>query len=149
MHFHCSCCRNASQNAPRSQAHSRTRADHMQETAEDYVEAIYELIESTGQCRIVHLAKHFGVTHVTAIKIVRRLVGEGLVSTEPYQPVTLTRKGRTQRKNASNGTTWSNNSWPSLASIRPPPRSMRRASSTTSVRKRCAACERTSILEST
>ena len=40
--------------AAHSNAHSRTRADHMQETAEDYVEAILELIEEHGECRIVN-----------------------------------------------------------------------------------------------
>ena len=65
----------------------------MQETAEDYVEAIYECIESQGVCRIVDLAEKFGVTHVTAIKIVRRIANEGLVLTEPYKPVTLTQQG--------------------------------------------------------
>jgi DtxR family manganese transport transcriptional regulator len=75
-------------------AHSRTRADHMQETAEDYVEAILALTEEHGACRIVKLAERFGVTHVTAIKILRRLVAEELVITEPYKPVQLTKTGR-------------------------------------------------------
>ncbi len=75
-------------------AHRRIRADHAQETAEDYVEAIADILAETGQCRIVDLTKRFGVAHVTAIRIVRRLEGEGLVNTEPYQPVQLTAKGR-------------------------------------------------------
>lgn len=74
-------------------AHSRTRADHVQETAEDYVEAIYEIIADAGSCRIVDLATRFGVAHVTAIKTVRRLASEGLVETRPYRPVTLTQAG--------------------------------------------------------
>ena len=40
------------------------------------------------------LAERFGVTHVTAIKILRRLVAEALVITEPYKPVQLTAQGR-------------------------------------------------------
>ena len=75
-------------------AHRRTRSDHAQETAEDYVEAIAEIIASKARCRIVDLTDHFGVAHVTVIKIVRRLEGEGLVTTEPYRPVELTAKGR-------------------------------------------------------
>lgn len=75
-------------------AHRRTRSDHARETAEDYVEAIAGIIASTGRCRIVDLTDHFGVAHVTVIKIVRRLEGEGLVTTEPYRPVELTAKGR-------------------------------------------------------
>ncbi|MEM6391405.1 MAG: manganese-binding transcriptional regulator MntR [Planctomycetota bacterium] len=72
----------------------RTRSDHAQETAEDYVEAIADLIASKDRCRVVDLAERFGVAHVTVIKIVRRLEGEGLVKTEPYRPIELTPKGR-------------------------------------------------------
>lgn len=75
-------------------AHSRTRADHAKETAEDYVEAVAEIISDTGSCRIVDLTGRFGVSHVTAIRIIRRLEGEGLVATAPYRPITLTPKGK-------------------------------------------------------
>ncbi len=74
--------------------HRRTRADHASETAEDYVEAIVELADDGGACRVKHLAEHFGVSHVTVIRIVQRLAGEGLVTTEPYQPVFLTDAGQ-------------------------------------------------------
>jgi DtxR family manganese transport transcriptional regulator len=75
-------------------AHRRTRSDHTQETAEDYVEAIADISASKGCCRIVDLTESFGVSHVTVIKIVKRLEEEGLVKTKPYQPVELTPKGR-------------------------------------------------------
>ncbi len=77
-----------------TRAHQRTRADHAAETAEDYVEAIAELSGDAGACRVVDLAKRFGVSHVTVIRILKRLESEGLVKTKPYQPVTLTAKGR-------------------------------------------------------
>jgi len=73
--------------------HRRTRADHAAETAEDYVEAIEELADDAGDCRVVDLAGHFGVSHVTVIRIIRRLEAEGLVTTERYQPVRLTAAG--------------------------------------------------------
>ena len=75
-------------------AKRRTRADHAAETAEDYVEAMVELADAAGDCRVTDLAGHFGVSHVTVIRIVRRLAGEGLVETAPYQPVRLTAAGR-------------------------------------------------------
>lgn len=75
-------------------AHRRTRDDHAQETAEDYVEAIAEIAASKGRCRIVDLTRYFGVSHVTAIRIIQRLEKEGLVRTERYRPVKLTPKGR-------------------------------------------------------
>jgi DtxR family manganese transport transcriptional regulator len=74
--------------------HRRTRADHASETAEDYVEAMVDLADPDGTCRVVRLAEHFGVSHVTVIRIVRRLEAAGLVETQPYQPLRLTRRGR-------------------------------------------------------
>lgn len=75
-------------------AHKRTRRDHAAETAEDYLEAIAELIDERGACRVKDLASRFGVSHVTVIRIVKRLESEGFVTTEPYQPIGLTAKGR-------------------------------------------------------
>ena len=77
----------------RSNPYQRTRRDHATETAEDYVEAIAEISETRGLCRIVDLARQFGVSHVTVTRIVTRLQSEGWVTTEPYRPVKLTQKG--------------------------------------------------------
>lgn len=78
----------------RSAPHERTRRDHASETAEDYVEAVAEVIRVTGVCRVTDLARRFAVSHVTVTRIVARLQSEGLVSTEPYQPIDLTTKGK-------------------------------------------------------
>ncbi len=78
--------------------HARTRRDHYSETAEDYVEAIYEILQWQESCRNADLARHFAVSAVTSSKIVSRLVSEGLVSSEPYGPVSLTETGRTLAK---------------------------------------------------
>lgn len=72
----------------------RTRSDHANETAEDYVEAIAEIQEDKGRCRCADLARLFDVSHVTVVKTITRLQSEGLVTTEPYAPVKLTRQGR-------------------------------------------------------
>ena len=77
-----------------SHAHRRTRRDHATETAEDYVEAMAQILAENGTCRVVDLARHFGVSHVTVTKIVSRLQEEGLVETEAYRPIRLTSKGR-------------------------------------------------------
>ena len=45
--------------------HRRTRNDHSSETAEDYVEAVADLQDENGLCRVVDLAKRFAVSHVT------------------------------------------------------------------------------------
>jgi DtxR family manganese transport transcriptional regulator len=74
--------------------HRRTRTDHAQETAEDYVEAIDRLQADSGKCRVVDLARQFDVSHVTVTKVIARLKREGLVTSEPYRPLELTDAGR-------------------------------------------------------
>ena len=71
----------------------RTRRDHANETAEDYVEAIAATIREKGRCRGADLAKLFGVSNVTITKTVARLQSAGLVNTEPYGAFT-TYRGR-------------------------------------------------------
>jgi DtxR family manganese transport transcriptional regulator len=78
----------------RAESHRRTRRDHTTETAEDYVEAVADIISTQGCCRVVDLAKHFAVSHVTVTRIVARLQEEKLLSTEPYRPIELTAKGK-------------------------------------------------------
>ena len=74
--------------------HSRIRSDHATELAEDYVEAIDDIIDSKGACRAVDLASHFGVSHVTVNRTIGRLKRDGYVTTEPYAPIELTAKGK-------------------------------------------------------
>ena len=74
--------------------HRRIRSDHATESAEDYVEAIDEIIADQGSCRVEDLRRHFSVSHVTVSRILQRLVREGLVEKEAYRPVTLTRQGK-------------------------------------------------------
>lgn len=78
----------------KTRSFQRTRNDHSKETAEDYVEAIAEVIAEKGECRGTYLAKLFGVSKVTITKTVARLQGEGLVTTERYGPLQLTPKGK-------------------------------------------------------
>ena len=81
---------------PKSQStpHRRTRNDHATETAEDYVEAVADIIDAKESCRVGDLAKRFAVSHVTVSRIIRRLQSEGLVNTQPYRPIQLTAKGK-------------------------------------------------------
>ena len=64
------------------------------EIAEDYTEMIAELINDTGEARVVDLAERFGVTSPTVNSIIRRLVREGLVESKPYRSIFLTDKGK-------------------------------------------------------
>jgi DtxR family manganese transport transcriptional regulator len=72
----------------------RTRSDHAQELAQDYVELIADLIEHHGEARVVDLARRLGVTHVTVNRTIQRLQRDGFVTTEPYRAIFLTPKGQ-------------------------------------------------------
>jgi DtxR family transcriptional regulator, manganese transport regulator len=72
----------------------RTREEHSQETAQDYVELIADLIDETGEARAVDLARRLGVTHVTVVRTVQRLQRDGLVTTQPYRAIFLTAAGQ-------------------------------------------------------
>ena len=72
----------------------RTRQQHAQERAQDYVEAISDLISLNGEARATDLAKSLGVTHVTVIRTVQRLQRNGLVTSLPYRSIFLTEAGR-------------------------------------------------------
>lgn len=80
----------------------KTRRDHSQETAEDYVEAVADLIDKTGTCRVTELARRLGVSHVTTSRAISRLQNEGFVDTEPYRPITLTASGQRLARQARN-----------------------------------------------
>ena len=74
-------------------AFGKVRADHAVETAQDYVEAISDIVHRQGVCRVKHLAQHMGVSHVTVSRIISRLLDEQLVETQPYRPIRLTARG--------------------------------------------------------
>ena len=72
-----------------------TREQHATETAQDYLEAIADLIEQTGEARVVDLASRLGISHATVIQTIRRLQRDGFVTSEPYRAIFLTDEGRT------------------------------------------------------
>lgn len=72
----------------------RIREAHQNETKEDYVELIADLLEAKKEARLSDLAQRFGVSHPTANKVVARLQKEGYVESEPYRSLFLTAKGK-------------------------------------------------------
>lgn len=77
----------------RARSFIATRQHHLLETAEDYTEMIADLIASKGQARTCDIAQHMGISHVTALKTIRRLQEKGYLETSMHKPVTLTPKG--------------------------------------------------------
>ena len=55
---------------------------------------IADLIACKGQARTGDIAKHMGISHVTALKTIRRLQEKGYLETSMHKPVTLTSKGQ-------------------------------------------------------
>lgn len=82
--------------SPKRQAEnlSHTRREHANEVAEDYVEAIADLIAENGEARVVDLARRLGVTHVTVNRTIIRLQKAGFVTSQPYRAIFLTDSGR-------------------------------------------------------
>ncbi|MEM1449530.1 MAG: manganese-binding transcriptional regulator MntR [Planctomycetota bacterium] len=76
------------------EGHSAVRRANRIETAEDYVEAIDDLVREHGEARVKDLALCFGVSHVTVSRTVDRLQREGLVVTAPYRAIELSDEGR-------------------------------------------------------
>lgn len=77
-----------------AEARQRTREQHSQETAQDYVELIADLIAETGEARAIDIAHRLGVTHVTVGKTIQRLQRDGFVTAQPYRSIFLTDVGR-------------------------------------------------------
>jgi DtxR family manganese transport transcriptional regulator len=71
-----------------------TREHHDRETAEDYTELIENLIQTHGEAKIGWIASAFGVSHVTAVRTVRRLAELGFLHAVPRKPISLTEKGK-------------------------------------------------------
>ena len=64
------------------------------QTAEDYLERIYELIESKGYARVADIAVSLGIAQPTVTRMVQKLGGEGYLDYERYRGMNLTNKGR-------------------------------------------------------
>lgn len=71
----------------------KVRSDHASETAEDYVEAVSDMLHRHGLCRVKDLALHMGISHVTVSRVIARLQDEQLVTTQPHRPIRLTPAG--------------------------------------------------------
>ena len=80
---------------PASAEHHRVRrAQHESEAAQDYCEAIAELLDAGVEARVGRIAERFGLSHVTVSRVVRRLASEGFVVARPRTPLGLTARGR-------------------------------------------------------
>src|SRR5690625_5176357 len=73
--------------------HERVRRQHSDELAEDYVEAIHELLKKSGTARVVDLTKVFGVSHVSVIRALARFEKRDMLRRCPDEGIVLTERG--------------------------------------------------------
>ena len=75
-------------------AFKNIRNAHGYENTEDYLELINDMLNKTGEARIVNIANNFDIAQATANKTVKRLQIQGYIEKEPYQSIFLTLKGQ-------------------------------------------------------
>ena len=64
------------------------------ESAEDYLERIYELIEDKGYARMVDIARTLRIRQASVTRMVQKLGENGFVRYEKYRGLVLTSKGK-------------------------------------------------------
>jgi len=77
-----------------AERHERIRRQNATEIAEDYVEVIDDLIAANGEARVMELARHFGVSHVTVIRTLKRLQEQDLVEKHANRYIRLSDSGQ-------------------------------------------------------
>ena len=86
--------RSVASDEERAEQFRSARKARQSELAEDYVELIADLIETTGEARSVDIAARLGVTGPTVAKTISRLQRDGFLASRPYRSIFLTEKGQ-------------------------------------------------------
>ena len=82
----------------------RLRAVHgkLSQSAEDYLERIYELIETKGSAHVADIAQSLNVGQPSVTSMVQKLADGGYLRYEKYRSLTFTEEGRTVAENIRN-----------------------------------------------
>lgn len=91
----------ASDSNQRAAIHKRVRQQHSSELAQDYVEAIHEILVEGSAVTVTALQKIFGVSHVTVIRTLQRLLEQDLITGTKSKEISLTAKGTEIAENAA------------------------------------------------
>lgn len=62
--------------------------------AQDYLEAIYELIEEKGYAKVVDIAERLDLSGPSVTRMVQKLSREGFLKSEKYRGIIMTEKGK-------------------------------------------------------
>ena len=76
----------------RAQHFKEARLQRSIEIVEDYTELIADLIALEGEARVYAIARELGVSHVSVLKSIKKLVRDGYLVKEEHQ-ILLTAKG--------------------------------------------------------
>ena len=80
----------------------RTVQGKLSQSAEDYLERIYELIETKGSAHVADIAQSLNVGQPSVTSMVQKLADGGYLRYEKYRSLTFTEEGRTVAENIRN-----------------------------------------------
>lgn len=69
-------------------------SQHESSAAQDYLETIYELIESKGYAKVVEIAQRLGLKGPSVTRMIQKLSREGFLKYEKYRGVIMTTRGK-------------------------------------------------------
>jgi Mn-dependent DtxR family transcriptional regulator len=69
-------------------------SQHESSAAQDYLETIYELIESKGYAKVVEIAHRLGLKGPSVTRMIQKLSREGFLKYEKYRGVIMTARGK-------------------------------------------------------
>jgi DtxR family manganese transport transcriptional regulator len=77
----------------RAEYFKKMRSNRLFELAEDYTELIADLMAAQKQPRVCDIAREMGISHVSVLKAIRRLIREGYLVKDSSKAIALTPKG--------------------------------------------------------
>lgn len=82
------------ESSPRAIHFKKARVQRHYELIEDYTEMIADYIEIHGKIRVCDIAREMGVSHVSVLKTIKRLMRDGYLMENIHPLIGLTPKGR-------------------------------------------------------
>jgi|694.fasta_scaffold24531_1 DtxR family manganese transport transcriptional regulator len=70
-----------------------TRNNRLYEIAEDYTELVADLIQTQGHARVCDIAREMGISHVSVLKTLKKLIRDGYLEKNSHGTIYLTPKG--------------------------------------------------------
>ena len=80
--------------SPRAIHFKKARLQRLSELIEDYTEMIADLIEAQGGARVCDIAREMGISHVSVLKNIKKLIRAGYLIEDKKPFIELTQKGQ-------------------------------------------------------